>query len=158
MRAYIYCQTRRSHVYVGLQKRVKFEVLNSKFFLCNNHGPFTTPEIERECAFSLPHPQTHTLCHSEHEKHGPNGLFFVPFLFLPPHPNMKSAASLAEYIMFVFLFSPSPILSMNNAAEMALFTCLTPLSLNLIPTRKIWTLWPHFSSLGTCLIPIQFRA
>ncbi len=125
----------------------KFLILSS--FFATTTVPLQPPKLSANAHF-----------HSLTLKHTPSAIpstkntaqmasFFVPFLFLPPP---------SKHEMFVFLFSPSPILSMNNAAEMALFTCLTPLSLTLIPTRKIWPLWPHFSFLGPSLIPIPFRA
>ncbi len=109
----------------------KFEVLNSlSSFFAITMVPLQPPKLSAN-AHSHTLTQIHTLCHSEHEKCGRNGLIFrawpcvLPFLPHLPHPNMKNVASLAAFLMFVFLFSPSPILCVNNAAEMASFSCLT---------------------------------
>ena len=111
-------------MYVGLQKRVKFEVLISlSSFFAITMVPLQPPKLSANA-------HSYTLCHSEHEKCGRNGLIFrawpcvLPFLPHLPHPNMKNVASLAAFLMFVFLFSPSPILCVNNAAEMASFFVL----------------------------------
>src|SRR6266545_1708978 len=79
-----------------------------------------------------------------------------------PHPDTKNTASWAAFFMFGYLSNPHPIPSTKKAAEMASFFVLglyfLPSPLTLIQTRKIRPVGPHFLCLGTCPIPIPFRA
>src|SRR6266545_2080378 len=80
---------------------------SSKFFLC----PLQPPKLSAN-AHSHTLTQIHTLCHSEHEKHGRNGLVYRAWPLRssfpsssPPHPKLKNAAEMAS---FSCLTSPSP--------------------------------------------------
>src|SRR6266498_296311 len=106
---------------------VKFEVLNSlSSFFAITMVPLQPPKLSAN-AYSHTLTQIHTLCHSEHEKHGRNGLVYRAWPLRssfppssPPHPKMKNVAILVAFLVF----NSSPILCVKNAAEMASFSCL----------------------------------
>jgi len=135
-----------------------------KFFLCNNHGPSTTLEIERECAFSHPHPNTHPLPFQAwkmrpkwpHLSCLTSILSFLPHL--PPSKHEKCGRFGCISRVCVSIQSLPHSLHEQRGWNGCVFVLDLTFTLTLAQTRKNMASLAAFSCLGTCLIRIPFWA